>query len=622
MSAQNILKLCTKPYDVGPNVQYGKTVLANSGGSGSGVIQLSAPYSDLNYTINATMLDSPASEIYATPLTNSSFTVGWEQAGSGASHTIQWATYGTTTSEFQVGTATSGSAISNFNYSAGTNIAIQGTTISTSPTPTFSSVATPSLTNATAINIQTPSLTLNGSPFSGGTTYTPGANISLASNQIAVVPSPSVTSIVTPSITHPTAVNIQSPSLTWNNNPIGGGPTYTPGSNISLAGNQIAVVASPTFHNMQFLDSSIPGTAFGTLYFKGVNGQPSTVQSESFRAGAVSNDNTGTITYGNQSIVIRGSNGGTTNTFLSTTNGNSATLALSNIATINGAAPAPTYTQGSNISLTGNAIALVASPAVTSIATPSITHPTAINIATPALTLNSVAIKTYTAGTNISLAGDAIATQPALTGITSINGQTYIPEVVSCGNYINGLRYISMTTPGSLIGFTTSVGVLNAGLFPGPSLDPDQVIVPTFTGIYQVNYTVSVAFSDQGQFSVNPVFWDATGGFINQEILGCGLSGINPSGNVKSMSGSFIVNIDNDTCIGWSLVYYSSYADNLGSTPTAQFQGVPETIGSTILVSYPVVLSFARVSKTPFTNQINNNTALRTTFLIAAPPPA
>ena len=102
MSVQNVLKLCTKPYEVGPNVQYGKVSV--SGGTGSVTVNLPKAYTDLSYVVIAEMGDTPASQTFVTPLTTSSFTLGWQSAGTGA-HTLQYVCYGTSYSIFGIGTA-------------------------------------------------------------------------------------------------------------------------------------------------------------------------------------------------------------------------------------------------------------------------------------------------------------------------------------------------------------------------------------------------------------------------------------------------------------------------------------------------------------------------------------
>jgi hypothetical protein len=76
-----------------PVIQYGRNG-AGSGVSGTVTQTLPTAYSDSTYVIQVTMRDAPAAQLYATPLTSSTFTIGWTSAGTGT-QTIMWTTFGT-----------------------------------------------------------------------------------------------------------------------------------------------------------------------------------------------------------------------------------------------------------------------------------------------------------------------------------------------------------------------------------------------------------------------------------------------------------------------------------------------------------------------------------------------
>jgi hypothetical protein len=77
-----------------PIIQYGRaTGLIGASGSATGDILIT--YTDqTTYVVHVTMMDSPAAQLYATPVSGNSFTIGWQSAGGGP-HTIMWTTFGT-----------------------------------------------------------------------------------------------------------------------------------------------------------------------------------------------------------------------------------------------------------------------------------------------------------------------------------------------------------------------------------------------------------------------------------------------------------------------------------------------------------------------------------------------
>ena len=77
-----------------PRIQYG-IVLGGSGGSGSATVTLPIAYStSTSYVVHVTMRDAPAAEVYAVPVTATTFTFGWQSAGTGAQY-LSWTTIGT-----------------------------------------------------------------------------------------------------------------------------------------------------------------------------------------------------------------------------------------------------------------------------------------------------------------------------------------------------------------------------------------------------------------------------------------------------------------------------------------------------------------------------------------------
>lgn len=77
---------------VQPVIQYGQ--VSGNGNNGSTTVTLPAAYSSTGgYVIQASMADTPAAETFTTPLTPTTFTLGWEQAG-GGNHTLFWTTFG------------------------------------------------------------------------------------------------------------------------------------------------------------------------------------------------------------------------------------------------------------------------------------------------------------------------------------------------------------------------------------------------------------------------------------------------------------------------------------------------------------------------------------------------
>jgi hypothetical protein len=77
------------------NVQYG-TVLGGSGGSGGPItVTLPIAYStSTSYVVHITMRDSPAAQVYAAPVTATTFQFGWQNGGGGAQY-FSWTTIGT-----------------------------------------------------------------------------------------------------------------------------------------------------------------------------------------------------------------------------------------------------------------------------------------------------------------------------------------------------------------------------------------------------------------------------------------------------------------------------------------------------------------------------------------------
>lgn len=77
-----------------PRILYG-TVLGGSGTSGSGTVTLPIAYStSTSYVVHVTMRDAPAAQVYAVPVTATTFTFGWQSAGPGPQY-LSWTTIGT-----------------------------------------------------------------------------------------------------------------------------------------------------------------------------------------------------------------------------------------------------------------------------------------------------------------------------------------------------------------------------------------------------------------------------------------------------------------------------------------------------------------------------------------------
>jgi hypothetical protein len=77
-----------------PLIQYG-TVVAGSGGSGTVTITIPTPYASISsYVVQVTMKDSPAAQMYATPTSPNTITVGWSSGGPGTQK-LMWTTIGT-----------------------------------------------------------------------------------------------------------------------------------------------------------------------------------------------------------------------------------------------------------------------------------------------------------------------------------------------------------------------------------------------------------------------------------------------------------------------------------------------------------------------------------------------
>ena len=76
-----------------PVIQYG-TNTAGTGISGTVVQTIPEAYSLAStYVVQVTMRDAPTAQLYATPLTANTFTIGWSSAGMGA-QAIMWTTFG------------------------------------------------------------------------------------------------------------------------------------------------------------------------------------------------------------------------------------------------------------------------------------------------------------------------------------------------------------------------------------------------------------------------------------------------------------------------------------------------------------------------------------------------
>jgi len=77
-----------------PVIQYG-TDGTGSGSSGSVTVTIPNTYtSKTTYVVQVTMRDAPAAQLYATPITGNTFTIGWTSAGTGTQN-IMWTTFGT-----------------------------------------------------------------------------------------------------------------------------------------------------------------------------------------------------------------------------------------------------------------------------------------------------------------------------------------------------------------------------------------------------------------------------------------------------------------------------------------------------------------------------------------------
>jgi len=76
-----------------PVIQYGTAT--GSGSSGTVVVTIPAAYTGSGtYVVQVTMRDGPTAQLYATPTSGSSFTIGWSSAGTGTQN-IMWTTFGT-----------------------------------------------------------------------------------------------------------------------------------------------------------------------------------------------------------------------------------------------------------------------------------------------------------------------------------------------------------------------------------------------------------------------------------------------------------------------------------------------------------------------------------------------
>jgi hypothetical protein len=77
-----------------PVIQHG-TDGTGSGPSGSVTVTIPNAYtSKTTYTVQVTMRDAPAAQLYATPISGNTFTIGWTSAGTGTQN-IMWVTFGT-----------------------------------------------------------------------------------------------------------------------------------------------------------------------------------------------------------------------------------------------------------------------------------------------------------------------------------------------------------------------------------------------------------------------------------------------------------------------------------------------------------------------------------------------
>ena len=75
-----------------PVIQYG-TDGTGSGVSGAVTVTLPTAYSNTNYVVQVTMKDPPTAQLYATPITTTTFKIGWTSAGTGTQN-IMWTTFG------------------------------------------------------------------------------------------------------------------------------------------------------------------------------------------------------------------------------------------------------------------------------------------------------------------------------------------------------------------------------------------------------------------------------------------------------------------------------------------------------------------------------------------------
>ena len=75
-----------------PVIQYG-TDGTGSGVSGAVTVTLPTAYSNTNYVVQVTMRDPPTAQLYATPITTTTFKIGWTSAGTGTQN-IMWTTFG------------------------------------------------------------------------------------------------------------------------------------------------------------------------------------------------------------------------------------------------------------------------------------------------------------------------------------------------------------------------------------------------------------------------------------------------------------------------------------------------------------------------------------------------
>ena len=77
-----------------PVIQYGR-LSGVIGASGSSPVPIPNAYTnETTYVVQVTMLDAPAAQLYATPVSGTSFIIGWQSAGGGP-QTIMWTTFGT-----------------------------------------------------------------------------------------------------------------------------------------------------------------------------------------------------------------------------------------------------------------------------------------------------------------------------------------------------------------------------------------------------------------------------------------------------------------------------------------------------------------------------------------------